>query len=383
MQDEDRKKRVRRRRAWIAALAAIAVVGGVAWFLLIKMPAFIREMIASMPQPPITVASVEAQPKPWRSAISAIGTVVAVNGVDVSSAVAGIVEEIHFDSGQEVAAGAPLLRIRDYVERADLKQNQALLKDAQLELERSQSLAKRGNVSQATLDAAQARRDQAAAAVERMAALIAQKNIFAPFAGRLGVRLVNIGEYIAAGAPLVTLQALDPVHVNFQVPEQYLARLSVGQPVSLGVDAYPGETFMGEITSIDAKVEAATRSALVQATLPNPGQRLVPGMFASVTVSVGDAQDRITLPETAISYSLYGDAVFVLKPAPGQTEGQFVVDRRMIEIGDRRAGEVAVARGLEAGETVVAAGGFKLQTGALVRVDNSIQLEPAFPRPKL
>ncbi|RME62334.1 MAG: efflux RND transporter periplasmic adaptor subunit, partial [Alphaproteobacteria bacterium] len=303
MTDDQDKKRVRRRRTLIAAIATLAIVGGVAWFLLLAMPAFIRDMIASTPQPPITVATVTAQFKPWQTELQAIGTVVAVKGVDVGSEVAGIVEEIHFESGQAVAENAPLLRLRDYVERADLKQNMALLKDATLELERSQSLAARGNVSQATLDSAQARRDQAAAAVERTRALIAQKNIRAPFAGRLGVRLVSLGQYIAAGTPIVTLQALDPVHVNFQLPEQTLARLAVGQNVSLTVDAYPGERFAGAITSIDSKVEAATRNVLVQATLPNADERLVPGMFASVSVHVGAPAGQVTVPESAITYS--------------------------------------------------------------------------------
>ncbi|GAB4150377.1 MAG: efflux RND transporter periplasmic adaptor subunit [Sphingomonadales bacterium] len=382
MQDVEHKKRVRRRRFWIAAVATTVFVGAAAWLLLVKMPAFVQEMIASMPRPPITVASTQAAVEPWQGRIEAIGTVVAVNGVDVSSEVAGIVEEIHFSSGQEVEAGAPLLRIRDHVERADLKQNQAMLKDAELELERSRSLAQRGNVSQATLDAALARRDQAAAAVERIKALIAQKNLQAPFAGRLGVRLVNIGEFIAAGTPVVTLQALDQVYVNFQVPEQSVARIAVGLPVTIRVDAFPDQSFTGAITSIDSKVEAATRSALVQATFPNPDRHLVPGMFADVSVLVGAPETRITVPETAVSFSLYGDAVFVLTPLP-EDPSLFTVARRTIMVADRRAGEVAIARGLEPGEHIVAAGGFKLRAGATVAIDNSVTLQPDQPRPKL
>ncbi len=382
MQDVEHKKRVRRRRFWIAMVATTLFVGAAAWLLLIKMPAFVQEMIASMPRPPITVASTQASVAPWQGQIEAIGTVVAVNGVDISSEVAGIVADIHFSSGQEVEAGAPLLRIRDQVERADLKQNQALLKDAELELERSRSLAQRGNVSQATLDAALARRDQAAAAVERIKALIAQKNLQAPFAGRLGVRLVNIGEYIAAGTPVVTLQALDQVYVNFQVPEQSVARIAVGLPVTIRVDAFPDQVFTGAITSIDSKVEAATRSALVQATFPNPERHLVPGMFADVSVLLGAPEPRITVPETAISFSLYGDAVFVLTPLP-EDPSLFTVARRTIMVADRRGGEVAIGRGLEPGEQIVAAGGFKLRAGATVTVDNSVTLEPDQPRPKL
>lgn len=364
-----------------AVLFIAVLIGGLAVFKFVVTPLMIQSFFAQNTPPPVTVSTTIATEKNWQPLINGIGTVVAVSGVDITAEAPGIVKEILFESGQNVEVGAVLLRLNDEVERAELEQNLALLKEANLELERSRSLATRGNVSQANLDAALARRDSAAATVERTRALIHQKNVEAPFAGRLGVRRVNLGEFLSPGDAIVTLQSLDPLYVNFTLPEQALSILEVGQPIDISVDAFPGERFPGEITSLNSRVTDTTRNILIQATLDNPEYKLVPGMFATIRLFYKGEEQRITLPETAISYSLYGDSIYVLSPAEG--DDMFVVDRRTVQISDRRGGEVSISEGLEGGEEVVVAGQIKLRPGAVVQVDNSKPLEPASPRPKL
>lgn len=365
-----------------AALFVGALVGGLAVFKFVITPWMIQGFFAGNTPPPVTVSTAVAEDKSWQPLINGIGTVVAVSGVDITAEAPGIVKEILFESGQDIEAGAPLLRLNDEVERAELEQNLALLKEANLELERSRSLATRGNVSQASLDAALARRDSAAATVERTRALIHQKNVEAPFAGRLGVRRVNLGEFLSPGDPIVTLQSLDPLYVNFTLPEQALSVLKVGQALDIAVDAFPGERFPGEITSLNARVTDTTRNILIQATLGNPDRKLVPGMFATIRLFYKEEEQRITLPETAISYSLYGDSVYVVTPTEGSND-MFTVERRAVSVSDKRAGEVSIDSGLSAGEEVVTAGQIKLRPGAIVQVDNSKPLEAASPRPKL
>lgn len=363
-----------------AGLFVVILVGSLGAFQFIVKPMMIAEFFASNQQPPVVVSTVTAERKAWQPAISAIGTIIAVRGVDITAEAPGIVREIHFESGEDVAQGASLIRLNDEVEKADLEQNLAQLKEANLALERSKSLATRGNVSQATLDAAQASRDSAAAAVERTRALIAQKNVQAPFAGRLGVRRVNLGQYVAPGDTIVTLQSLDPLYVNFTLPEQALAVLAEGQKLDIKVDAYPERVFSGVVTSLESKVEASTRNVLIQATIANPENLLVPGMFADIELYYAGEVERITIPETAISFSLYGDFVYVAKPTGD--DGLYEVERRTVEIDERRGAEVSIASGIEAGEEVVAAGQIKLRPGVIVKADNSQLPTPQSPRSK-
>lgn len=363
----------------VSAVLVLVLVASYATYSYNLVPGLFDREMEDQSFPAVTVSAVAAELWAWEPYITAVGTLVAVNGVDVAAQTSGIVAEVTFTSGQEIAAGGPLIRLDDEVERAELKENQAILRDATQELERARQLFERGNTPQATLTTAEAEFDQAAAALERMKAVIAQKDVRAPFAGRLGVRLVSLGQFIAAGTPIVTLQALQPIFVNFRLPEQDLSAIRVGQEVAIIVDAYRGDTFRGILSSYDSKIDWQTRMFLVQATFANEDRRLVPGMYAKLRISVGQAVARVSVPETAITYSLYGDSVYLVKSPPGSGD---IVERRNVTLGDRRDGWVAVLTGISAGDLVVATGQVKLRDGAYVAIDNSIALVPADQRSK-
>jgi membrane fusion protein (multidrug efflux system) len=291
-----------------------------------------------------------------------------------------------------VRQGAPLVQIDDSTEQADLKSNLAVLKNAEVALERQRTLITGGNTPQANLDAALATRDQAAAAAERTRAIIAQKAVVAPFAGRLGIRRIDIGQYVSPGTSLVTLQQLDPIYVDFSLPEQNLADLKPGQTIETQVDAYPGATFTGTIKFVDARISADTRNVLVRGDIPNRERKLLPGMFANVNVLAGAAKEVVTLPRTSITYSLYGDSVYVLTPAPpkvgeaqaavASSDQLFAIERRFVRPGDTREDKVALTEGIKPGEVVVTQGQIKLQPNARVRIDPNAGLQPQNPRPR-
>jgi RND family efflux transporter MFP subunit len=308
--------------------------------------------------------------------------------------VGGLVRTIHFDSGQLVEAGVPLVELDDFVEQADLKSDIAQLKKSELDLQRQRELLARGNTPQSNYDSALASRDTAAAALERTKAQIAQKAIKAPFRGRLGIRKVSLGQYVSPGTALVTLQKLDPIFVDFPVPEQSLDVLQNGQTVETQVDAFPGETFKGVIRSVDAKVSQETRNVLVRAEVANADRRLLPGMFANVNVLAGAPNEVVTLPRTAVVYSLYGDSVYVVKKAGAQPEKAsagasanpaaetLTAERRFVRVGETRGDRVAVTEGVKAGEEVVTTGQIKLQPNARIRIDNRAPLQAPAVRPK-
>jgi len=359
-------------------LLLAVVVGGFAYFQFVMKPEMIRSMMAQSVAPPVTVAAETARAETWMPKIPAIGTLMAVQGIEVAPQVDGVVRAIHFESGQVVEAGAPLVQLEDFVEQADLKSNLALLRKSELDLERQRELLARGNTPQTSYDSALSQRDTAAAAVERTRAVIAQKAIKAPFGGRIGIRKVSLGQYVSPGTPLVTLQRLDPIYVDFPVPEQHLNVLANGQAVEIRVDAFPDETFVGTVTSIDAAVNQDTRSVLVRAELANPDRRLLPGMFADVNVVAGAPGAVVTLPRTAVVYSLYGDSVYIVKRASESA----TVERRFVRTGEARDDRVAIAEGVEVGEEVVTTGQIKLQPNASIRVDNGRPLRAAAERPK-
>lgn len=373
-------------------LLLVGLVGGFAYFQFVMKPAAIKSALAKSVPPPVTVSSAVAQGEQWVPKIPAIGTFAAVQGIDVAPQVSGLVRAIHFDSGQQVEAGALLVELDDFVEQADLKSNAALLKKTELDLQRQRELLARGNTPQSNYDSALANRDTAAAALEGTRAKIAQKAIKAPFRGRLGIRKVSLGQYVSAGTPLVTLQKLDPIYVDFPVPEQHLDVLQAGQPVEITVDAFPGEVFKGALRSIDAKVNQETRNVVVRAEVANPERHLVPGMFANVNVLAGAPREVVTLPRTAVVFSLYGNSIFVVRKAAGQAadsaaaanpgDAVATAERRFVRTGEVRGDRVVVADGLRPGEEVVATGQIKLQPNARIRVDNSSPLQPAAERPK-
>jgi membrane fusion protein (multidrug efflux system) len=385
------------RRLAIVALLMIVVFIGLAYFQFVLKPELIKTAVLKTAPPPITITAEPARTEHWVGQIKAIGTLTAIKGVDVASQVTGIVAAIKFESGDTVAANATLVQLDDAVEQADLASGQATLKQAELDFVRQQKLAAKDFASEATFEEARAKRDTAAAAVERSQALISQKNIKAPFAGRLGIRKVNVGQFVSAGMALVSLQALDPIYVDFTIPEQDVGRVKVEQTVELTVDAVPGEVFRGTVKVLDARVNSDTRALMVRGRLPNPDRKLLPGMFANVTVLTGAPTDVVTVPRTAIDYSLYGDSVFVVHEAHAgsatvgssaaatsgpQNRDQLVAERRSVRLGEMRDDRVAIAEGIAAGDEVVTSGQLKLQPGVHVRIDNSASLRPPAERPR-
>ena len=362
-------------------VALVALVAGASYFHFVAKPAMVRGFITAAVPPPTTVVAEAARLEVWAPEIPAIGTLAAARGVEIAPQVGSVVKALHFDSGQETRAGAPLVQLDDAVEQADLAANIATLRNAEYDLERQRELFGRGNAPKSAYDAALARRDSAAAAVQRTRALIAQKAIAAPFAGRLGIRKVDIGQYVSPGTPLVTLQQLDPINVDFPLPERHIATIAVGQAVELQVDAYPDAVFKGTLRSIDARVSAETRNILVRAEIDNPDRRLLPGMFANVVVRAGEPRRQATLPRTAVTYSLFGDSIYIVKPDKADAQG-LVVEQRFLRVGEAREDRIAVLQGVEAGEIVVTAGQIKLQNGARVRLAEDAALKPASERPK-
>jgi len=307
-----------------------------------------------------------------------------VRGTDVAAEVAGVITAIHFRSGQEVQAGATLIQLNAESDLAKLQSLAAAAELARANYERNKKQLEIQAVSQAVVDADAASVKSAKAQVAEQQALVNKKLVRAPFSGRLGIRAVDLGQYVTPGTKLVTLQALDPVYVDFFVPQKQLGRVALRQKITLTADAFPGQQFVGEISSIDPKVDPATRNVQVRATVRNSKRSLLPGMFASISLAWGQPQQFLTLPQTAISYNPYGNTVFVVeerKSKDGQTA--LVAQQKFVTTGDTRGDQVAVLSGIKEGETVVTAGQIKLRSGVSVKINNSIQPtnEPA-PQPR-
>ena len=381
--------KVRRPVVFVVALALLAALtGGLAYFQFVIKPVMVKGFITAAFAPkPTTVTAEAARVEQWRPELTAIGTLRAIQGVAIAPQAAGDVTAIHFESGDDVEAGALLISIDNSVEQADLANGLAQLKNANSTLARQRTLVAQGNTPQSAVDTAIATRDSAAATVERTRAVIAQKAIKAPFAGRLGLRNVDLGQYVAVGTSLVTLQRLDPIYADFPVPEEALNSMATGQAVRMTVDAIPGRSFEGKIEAIDARVSAESRNVTARAVFANPDRKLLPGMFANLTVTTGEPAAVLTLPRTAIVYSLYGDDVFVVTAAPHAREqgglsesggsSGLIVERRLVRVGPARGERVAIEDGLRAGERVVTAGQIKLQAYSPVTLDET----PALPAP--
>ena len=378
------------KRFIIAVVIIGAFLAGLAWFQLQFKPAMIKGFLSKQQPPPATITAEAARTDDWIERLPAIGTLIASQGVDVAPQVAGIVTGLGFESDQDVEKGAKLVQLDISVELADQASAEAILKEADVSYKRQADLLVKNVTSEATVDTALAKRDSAAAALNRIKALIAQKTILAPFAGRLGIRHVELGQYVSPGLSMVTLQAQDPIWVDFPMPEQNIGKLKRDQVIELTVDAYPGQVFKGKISSLDARVAQDTRTLLVRGTLDNPERKLLPGMFANVSVLAGAARQVLSIPRTALTYSLYGDSVYVVKPpegggaVPGQppADSVFSVERRFVKPGQVREDRVAIETGLQPGEQVVTTGQIKLINGSHVKIDNSQALVPSAERPK-
>ncbi|HQT64452.1 MAG: efflux transporter periplasmic adaptor subunit [Acidocella sp. 20-57-95] len=359
----------------IIMLVLVAVVlGGVFGFGAFK-GIMIGKFLATLANPPQTVATITAAETAWQPSMNAIGSVVAINGANVSAEIAGIVDSVNFKSGDNVPKGALLVTLRPNNDNAVLAQLQATAKLDGINYQRDLKQFQADAVSQAQVDTDRATFEAAQAQVAAQQALIEEKQIRAPFAGTLGIRQVDVGQYLTAGTQIVTLQQLNPLYVDFYVPQQALAQISVGQPVTATVDAFPGVTFTGTIESINAAVDTTTRTIQVRATISNDGLKLRPGMFASVDIGVGQPQNFITLPQTAITYNPYGDTVYVVvsgKDANGKDT--LTAKQQFVEVGATRGDQIAITKGLNVGDVVVTAGQLKLHQGAVVVINNSIQM---------
>jgi membrane fusion protein (multidrug efflux system) len=304
-----------------------------------------------------------------------VGSLRAVRGADLGAQASGVVDRISFESGNDVQKGAVLLRLRPNDDPAKLAQLEATATLAGQTLKRDREQLAAQAISQATVDTDVANLKTSQAQVAQQAALIEEKIVRAPFTGRLGIRQIDEGQYLSAGTSIVTLQALDPIFIDFYLPQQELANLKSGEAVTAEVDAYPGVSFPGVIASINSKVDSASRNVQVRGSFANADRRLVPGMYATVEIDSGAAHSLITLPQAAISYNPYGDVVYVVekKPVEQQSEPQLIAQQRFVKLGPTRGDQVAIESGLSAGDMVVTAGQMKLHNGSVVVVNNTVK----------
>lgn len=327
-----------------------------------------------------SVATAEVKLEEWQPTVSAVGSVAAVQGVVVSAEVAGKVTRIAFESGAPVKEGDLLVELDTSIEQAQQRSAEASSRLAQLSLTRARDLREKNSMSQADLDAAEAQFQEAAAQLENIRAVIAKKTIRAPFAGRVGIRQVNLGQYVASGDPIVGVQSLDPVFVDFTLPQNRVSDLAADMTVRVRSDAYADHLFEGKLTAINPSVDPATRTVKLQATLSNKEGRLLPGMFANVEVVLPSTKPVLVIPATAVIYAPYGDSVYVVENA--KEGGGKVVRQQVVRLGETRGDFVTVTQGLKAGETVVSSGAFKLRNGSPVVIHNEIAPKPELePKP--
>jgi multidrug efflux system membrane fusion protein len=354
----------------IVGLLLAVLVGGLVGFNAFRTK-MITQFFANNKPPPASVSVAEAKTEVIPNLLTAVGDLAAVHQVNVTSDVSGRITDIMFTAGSTVNAGSPLVQLFDGPEQGDLASFKAQATGAQLALDRAKQLAARQFGPQSTVDAAQATYDQANAGIARTQAIISQKLVRAPFDGELGVRHVEVGQFLTAGTQIVSLTDLSELYANFTVTEKDSANLKVGQTVRIAVDAYPGRAFEGKITAIEPQIATDTRNIRVQATIANPDHILKPGMFATTTVVLPDKPAVVTVPETAVDYTLYGDSVFLItekKEDDGKTSLTAV--RTFVRTGNRINGRAEILSGLKAGERVVAVGQLKLQSGAAVAVSS-------------
>ncbi|MFM1747934.1 MAG: Multidrug resistance protein MdtA precursor [Verrucomicrobiota bacterium] len=333
--------------------------------------------------PPIGVATAETRAETWRPTLNAIGTLVPVQGVTVSAEIDGTVVRIAAESGAAVKAGDLLVELDTSVERSQLAAAEARLELAKVNIGRTRELWEQKAISRSEFDAATAADKQAGAEVAALRAVIAKKQVRAPFEGRVGIRVVNLGQYVGRGAPLMPLQRLDPVFVNFSLPQRHLPALAIGQRLGLQVDAFEGRRFEATVTAINPEIDPVTRNVTVQATVPNPKEELRAGMFARVEVELPGGDPVVVVPATAIAYASYGNSVFVVEKMKGPGGEEYLgVRQQFVKLGGNRGDLVGVVDGLKAGQSVVSTGVFKLRNGAEVQINNTAQpAASSAPRP--
>jgi len=368
----------------LALLAVLLVAGALAGIKALQIGKMIDQGKAFVP-PAETVTSYQVQPQAWTRSLVAVGSLAAVQGVTLAAEAPGKIVAIAFQAGSNVKAGDLLVRQDTSVEEAQLPGAEANEVLARANLTRAAALIKDQAIAQAEYDSALATHSEAVAEVARLRAVIAKKTVRAPFAGRLGIRLINLGQMLKEGEPIVSLQSVDPIFADFTLPQQTLALLRTGLEVAVTTDAYPGVIFPGKLTALNAEVDAATRNIGVQATVANPRELLRPGMFVRVAATLPEQDQVLALPATAVLYAPYGDSVFIIDDHQDQASGRTgkKIRQQFVRLGEKRGDFVAVVSGLSKGDTVVSSGVFKLRSGQEVVVDNT--LAPSFslePKPE-
>ena len=365
----------------VVMLVLLALVAGafVAWKIH-AMHVGMQQMAAGWSPP--TVSTTTAAMQDWQPRLETIGNLRAINGADLSSEVAGIVSELSFDSGGDVEKDAVLVQLRADDDIARLHALQATAQLAQVTLARDMKQLKAQAISQAAVDNDAAALHNAQAQADAQQAVVDKKTIRAPFAGHLGIRQVDVGQYLNPGATIVTLQQLDPIYTDFMLPEQALPKLETGQKVTLTTDAYPGQDFIGKIAAISSKIDEATRSIGVRATFENPDHKLLPGMFGHVIIDTGVVEHYITLPQTAIVFNTYGNTVYLVQHKEGDDSGKQTVQQSVVTTGESRGDQVAILSGVKEGDEVVTSGQVKLRNGMAVNISNATQpANDADPKP--
>lgn len=376
------------RRMFIMLIAAGVLLGALVGFNAVLKPYMIRQYLAQNAAPAPTVTTAPAKYTDWQPALDSVGSVRAVRGVDITTEVAGLVRSLRFRSGEEVAAGQVLVELNADADRAQLNALQAAADLSAVVYGRARAQYAVQAIAKSELDADEADLKAKRAQVAAQAAIVAKKVLRAPFAGRLGITTINPGQYLNPGDKVVTLQTLDPVYVDFRLPQRELARVRRGETVYVTSDAYAKERFTGKVNAIDPRVDAASRNFQVEALVDNPSRHLVPGMFVRVSVASGAPERHLTLPQTAITYNSYGTTIFLVKDSTGAaaktaSAAHLTVEQRFVTLGQKRGDQVAVLRGLDPGDLVVTSGQMKLKNGSPVTIDNSVvPADDAHPSPQ-
>jgi membrane fusion protein (multidrug efflux system) len=362
------------KRMVIMLILVAVLFGGIFGFQAFKAR-MTKKFMAAQKMPAQTVSTMKAPVQTWQAQLEAVGSLRAFRGADIAPEVTGIVSSIHFKSGQDVPSGALLVELNTDTDIAKLKSLQALAELAGQTYKRDKQQLKNQLISQATLDSDTANLKSAEAQVAEQQALIDKKSIRAPFAGRLGIRAIDLGEYLNPGTKIVTLQALNPIYDDFYLPQKSISQIAIGQKVTVRADASPGRTFHGEITAISPKVDPNTRNVAIRAKISNPESLLLPGMFAITDIHVGEPKQYITLPQTAITYEPYGNTVFLVETHGTGPDGKplLTAQEKFVKTGGTRGDQIAVLEGVKEGDTVVTSGQIKLHSGTPVVINNTIQ----------
>jgi len=371
------------KRFAIMLVGFILVVGALGYYKYTQIMAGMAKGASFVP-PPDAVTTARAAEETWQNTINSVGTFAPVQGVTVGAEESGKVVAIAFESGQPVKKGDLLVQLDVSVEKAQLAVSEAKAELAKTNLERYQKLAGSGAIAQSDMDNVQSQLKQAQAEADSLQATIDRRTIRAPFSGRTGIRQVQLGQYLSAGNPVVTLQTLDPIYLNFSLPQQELSRIHAGQVVNVEVDSFPAEVFEGKISAINSELDASTRNVDVQATLANAGEKLRSGMFAKVSVQLEESQKVITLPSTAINRAPYFDSVYVIEQMKDpQGKSYLGARQQLVKLGPTRGDQIAVLSGVKAGEEVATSGLFKLRPGGAVKINNDVMPENKVqPKPR-